>query len=148
MVQLQDPSLLLGHSLIGGVLQAGAREQVITNPATERPITAVTLVDGAMNEQALACAARAQPAWAALSGLERGAILRRWGELMLAHERDLAVILTSEQGKPLAEARAEIAYAASYFYWFAGEAERVYGRVLPVGEGRRHWVEQRPLGIV
>ncbi|HNG61993.1 MAG TPA: aldehyde dehydrogenase family protein, partial [Cellvibrionaceae bacterium] len=93
-------------------------------------------------------AARAQPAWAALSGLERGAILRRWGELMLAHERDLAVILTSEQGKPLAEARAEIAYAASYFYWFAGEAERVYGRVLPVGEGRRHWVEQRPLGIV
>ena len=82
-----------------------------------------------------------------MAGGARGEVLRRWGDLMLAHKEDLATLLTAEQGKPLAEARAEIAYAASYFHWFAGEAERIYGRVLPVGSERRHWVEQRPLGL-
>jgi succinate-semialdehyde dehydrogenase / glutarate-semialdehyde dehydrogenase len=86
--------------------------------------------------------------WAALSGMERGQILRRWGDLMLAHKQDLARILTTEQGKPYAEALAEIVYAAGYFHWFAGEAERVYGRILPVGNDRHFCVEQRPLGVV
>lgn len=148
MLQLHNPSLLLRHCLIGGVLQAGAREYVIINPATEQLIATVTLVDNAMREQALTCARAAQPAWAAQSGQGRGAILRRWGDFMLAQEQDLASLLTAEQGKPLLEARAEIAYAASYFHWFAGEAERSYGRTLPVGDGRRYWVEQRPLGVV
>jgi succinate-semialdehyde dehydrogenase/glutarate-semialdehyde dehydrogenase len=148
MLQLHDPSLLLGHSLIGGDLKPGGRAHAVINPATEQAIATVSLADAPMWPRALEAAMAAQPAWAACSGLTRGSLLRRWGDLMLAHEDDLALILTSEQGKPLVEAKAEIAYAASYFYWFAGEAERIYGRTLPVGNGQRYWVEQRPLGVI
>jgi hypothetical protein len=112
MLQLHDPSLLLGHSLIGGDLKPGGRAHAVINPATEQAIATVSLADAPMWPRALEAAMAAQPAWAACSGLTRGSLLRRWGDLMLAHEDDLALILTSEQGKPLAEAKAEIAYAA------------------------------------
>jgi len=148
MVQLNDPSLLLRHSMIEGICQVGGREHAVINPATACDITSVSLVDRLMCERALASASSAQALWAERSGTERGAVLRTWGDLLLGNEADLAALLTAEQGKPYAEARAEIAYAAAYFHWFAGEAERAYGRILPVGNGRRQWVEQRPLGIV
>lgn len=148
MLQLHTPSLLITHCLLGGVQEAGAREYPVVNPATQQIIASVSLMERDMNERAVSYAVAAQPAWADVAGGARGEVLRRWGDLMLAHKEDLATLLTAEQGKPLAEARAEIAYAASYFHWFAGEAERIYGRVLPVGSERRHWVEQRPLGVV
>jgi succinate-semialdehyde dehydrogenase / glutarate-semialdehyde dehydrogenase len=148
MLNLNDQSLLVPHSLIGGVSRPGLHSHAVINPASEQTIAHVSLIDEGMQVQALASAQAAQIPWADASGMERGRVLRRWGDLMLAHEEDLARLLTCEQGKPLPEARAEIAYAADYFYWFAGEAERMYGRVLPVGAGRHYRVEQRALGVV
>ncbi len=148
MLHLNDPTLIPRMSIIEGEANNGPHDHWIVNPALETPIAKVALTDEAAKGLALAAATLAQPKWAARSGAERGAVLRRWGDLMLVNLEDLACILTAEQGKPLAEARAEITYAAGYFHWFAGEAERVYGRTLPVGEGARHWVEQRPLGVV
>ncbi|HEY6529775.1 MAG TPA: NAD-dependent succinate-semialdehyde dehydrogenase [Cellvibrionaceae bacterium] len=148
MLNLNDPSLLVLHSLIGGVSGQGLRTYPVINPASEQIIAEISLLEEGMEAQALASAQAAQNPWAGLSGMERGRVLRRWGDLILTNEDDLARLLTHEQGKPLAEARAEIAYAADYFHWFSGEAERMYGRSLPVGAGRRHWVEQRALGVV
>lgn len=148
MFNLQDPSLLITHSLIGGAIAIGNRYIPVVNPATEQALTSVSLIESEMLPEALAKAIAAQMHWAELSGYERGAVLRRWGELLLHHKSDLARILTLEQGKPLAEAAGEISYSADYFHWFAGEAERVYGRVLPAEVGARRWVEMRPLGVV
>jgi succinate-semialdehyde dehydrogenase / glutarate-semialdehyde dehydrogenase len=148
MLNLKDPSLLLTQSLVGGVLSAGGASRPLKNPASEQIIAQLDLIDDSSQALALSSCQDAQVEWASLSGMERGGILRRWGDLMLANEQDLAQLLTHEQGKPLSEARAEIVYAAGYFHWFAGEAERMYGRILPVGNTRRFWVEQRPLGVV
>lgn len=148
MFNLQDPSLLITHSIIGGAIAIGSRSIPVVNPATEQELVAVSLIDLEMLPTAMAKALSAQRGWAELSGWERGAILRRWGDLLLQHKTDLARILTLEQGKPLAEALGEISYSADYFHWFAGEAERLYGRVLPAAAGARRWVEMRPLGVV
>jgi len=99
-------------------------------------------------EAAIAAAQRALPAWAALTGKQRAGILRRWFDLMLAHQDDLARLMTLEQGKPLADARGEIAYAASYVQWFAEEARRIYGSTVPAPwADKRIIVTKEPVGV-
>src|SRR5690606_24123189 len=108
------------------------------NPATGDVLATVPNMGAAETARAVAAAEQAQPAWAARTGKERAAILRRWFELMLENTDDLAQIMTLEQGKPLAESRGEIAYAASFIEWFAEEAKRIDGDVLasPAGDKR------------
>jgi succinate-semialdehyde dehydrogenase/glutarate-semialdehyde dehydrogenase len=103
----------------------------VHNPATGEKLADVPLCGALETQQAIAAAAAALPAWRARTAAERGRILRRWAELMLAHQDDLALLMTCEQGKPLAEARGEITYAASFLDWFAEEGKRAYGDVIP-----------------
>jgi succinate-semialdehyde dehydrogenase/glutarate-semialdehyde dehydrogenase len=99
--------------------------------------------------RAIEAAAAAWPAWAARTAKERAAILRKWFELIMANQEDLAIIMTSEQGKPLAEARGEVAYGASFIEWFAEEGKRIYGDVIPHTQpGRRIVVLKQPIGVV
>ncbi len=129
-MQLKDPGLLRGQMLIDGVF-LGHGEIAIRNPATGAVLAQVP--DGGAGEAtaAVEAAASAQKPWAALTAKQRGAILRKWFELIIAARDDLALIMTSEQGKPLAEARGEIDYAASFIEFYAEEAKRVYGEVIP-----------------
>ncbi len=129
-MQLKDASLLRGQMLIDGVFVGGG-DLAIRNPATGAVLAHVP--DGGAGEAtaAVEAAASAQKAWAALTAKQRGAILRKWFELILAARDDLALIMTSEQGKPLAEARGEIDYAASFIEFYAEEAKRIYGETIP-----------------
>ncbi|MFB2553591.1 NAD-dependent succinate-semialdehyde dehydrogenase [Ensifer soli] len=130
---LKDETLLRSECYIGGEWRSAEDHSVIEvyNPADGSVIGSVPNVGKAETVRALEAAEKALPAWKALSGKERAAILRRWFELLMAHQEDLAIIMTAEQGKPLAEARGEIAYAASYVEWFGEEAKRVYGDTVP-----------------
>ncbi len=129
-MQLKDPELLRAQMLIDGVF-LGDGEIAIRNPATGAVLAHVP--DGGAGEAtaAVEAAASAQKAWAALTAKQRGATLRKWFELILAARDDLALIMTSEQGKPLAEARGEIDYAASFIEFYAEEAKRIYGETIP-----------------
>jgi succinate-semialdehyde dehydrogenase/glutarate-semialdehyde dehydrogenase len=121
----------------------------VTNPATGRPIGTVPKMGAAETRRAVEAASAAWPAWRRRTAKERGAVLRRWFELMLANQEDLAVLMTAEQGKPLAESRGEIAYAASFIEWFAEEGRRVYGDTIPANAGdRRIVVLKEPIGVV
>ncbi|KVO91348.1 NAD-dependent succinate-semialdehyde dehydrogenase [Burkholderia ubonensis] len=121
----------------------------VLNPATGETIAKVAK-DGADDTQrAIAAAEHAFPAWRALTAKERGARVKRWGELMLEHRDALAELLTREQGKPLAEARGEVGYAASFLEWFAEEAKRMYGDVIPSPKpDARIIVTREPVGVV
>ncbi|WP_043612685.1 NADP-dependent succinate-semialdehyde dehydrogenase [Chromobacterium violaceum] len=150
MLNLQDPSLLRQQCYLGGEwLDAdGGQHIAVHNPATGEKIGQVPKMGAAEAERAVAAAASAFPAWKAKSAKERAAILRRWFDLIIAHQQDLAIILTSEQGKPLAEAKGEIAYGASYIEWYAEEAKRVYGDIVPGPAGdRRVLVTKEPIGV-
>ena len=148
-MQLTDPSLLETRAFIGGAWSAGAQSFAVHDPATGTFLAAVADCTRADAARAIALAAEAQPAWAAQTGKERAAILRRWHDLALAHADDLALILTREMGKPLAEARGEILYGASYIEWFAEEAKRVYGDVIPGHQrDKRLLVLKQPVGVV
>lgn len=147
---LQDPTLLKSQCYIDGQwLDAsdGATLEV-RNPATGALIATVPSLGRAQTQDAIDAAQRAFAPWKARTADERARILRRWHDLMLAHQDDLALIMTSEQGKPLAEARGEIAYAASYIEWFAEEARRVYGEVIPSPWPDKHLlVTREPVGV-
>ncbi|MGE0776343.1 MAG: NAD-dependent succinate-semialdehyde dehydrogenase [Sphingomonadaceae bacterium] len=121
----------------------------VTDPADGALITTVPKMGAAETRRAIEAAQTAMPAWAAMTGKERAAILRRWFDLMMEHQEELARLLTREQGKSLAEARGEIAYAASFIEWFAEEGKRVYGDVIP-GHARdkRIVVLKQPIGVV
>lgn len=150
MLTLQDAKLLRQQCYLDGQwLDADNRQAIaVQNPATGETIGQVPKMGAAEAERAVAAAARAFPAWKAKSAKERAAILRRWFDLIIAHQQDLAVILTSEQGKPLAEAKGEIAYGASYIEWYAEEAKRVYGDIVPGPAGdRRVLVTKEPIGV-
>lgn len=110
---------------------AGSGTFDVHNPATGALVGSVARHGAAAASRAVEAATTAQVAWAARSAGDRAVILRRWHDLMLANADDLARLMTAEQGKPLAEARGEIAYAASFLLWFAEEARRVYGMVTP-----------------
>lgn len=147
---LRDPSLLRAQAWVNGAWQSADRGRVIEvrNPATRELLVAVPDMGAAETERAIAAAEAAWPAWRARPAHERGAILRQWFELMSAHADDLARILTSEQGKPLAEARGEIHYAALYLQWYAEEAKRVYGETIPSSSvDKRILVLKQPVGV-
>ncbi len=121
----------------------------VTNPATGQVIGTVPALGAEETRTAIDAAAAAQPAWAAKTAKERAGVLRRWYELMIEHTEDLATLMTTEQGKPLAEARGEVAYAASFAEWFAEEARRVYGHTIPAHKtDARIVVQQQPVGVV
>ena len=121
----------------------------VTNPATGALLATVADQGSAEAEAAIAAAHAALPAWQAKSAKERSALLRRWFELILEHQEALALLMTLEQGKPLAEARGEVAYGASYVEWFAEETKRLYGDILPAASGdRRLLTIKQGIGVV
>jgi succinate-semialdehyde dehydrogenase / glutarate-semialdehyde dehydrogenase len=120
----------------------------VDDPATGETIREVPRMGAAETTRALAAAEEALPAWRGLLAKERARVMRRWGDLMLEHEELLARLLTTEQGKPLAESRVEIAYAASFLEWFGEEAKRVYGDTIPTYlSDRRIVVIRQPVGV-
>ena len=149
-IRLKDPALLSQRCYIDGRwtdADAGATMYVV-NPATGARIGTAPRMGAAETRLAIEAAAAAFPAWRAKTAKERSAILRKWFELMLANVDDLALILTSEQGKPLAESKGEVTIGAAYVEWFAEEARRVYGDVIPtIGNDRRLVVVKEPVGV-
>ena len=150
-MKLTDSNLLRTQAYIGGKWEnanSGATRDVL-NPATGEKIGTVPDMGAAETRRAIEAAKAAFPAWAAKTAKERGAILRRWNDLMLANRDDLATLMTAEQGKPLAEAKGEIAYAASFIDWFAEEGKRVYGDIIPPHQSdKRLVVLRQPVGVV
>ena len=149
-LQLEEPGLLRQQAYINGQwceADNGARTEIL-NPATGEPIGSVPNLGRAETRRAIEAAQAAQPAWRALTAKARAQRLRNWFELIMANQEDLARIMTAEQGKPLAEARGEIAYAASFIEWFAEEAKRAYGDVIPAhAADKRILVQKEPVGV-
>ncbi|WP_104492151.1 NAD-dependent succinate-semialdehyde dehydrogenase [Acinetobacter indicus] len=150
-MQLNNPSLLKQQSYIDGVW-VDAEDQksfAVTNPATGESIATVPSVSAAQVEQAVIAAETALKTWKLTTSKERSALLRKWFNLIVENQEDLAVILSTEQGKPLTESRGEILYGASFIEWFAEEAKRTYGDVIPHDKhGRRLVVIKQPVGVV
>jgi succinate-semialdehyde dehydrogenase/glutarate-semialdehyde dehydrogenase len=148
-LSLSRPDLLRGANLIAGRwVEGGAAGIAVTNPATGETIAHVPRLGRAEAAEAIAAAAAAMPAWAALTAKARSVVLRRWFDLMMANQEDLARIMTAEQGKPLGESKGEIAYAASFIEWFAEEGKRAYGDVIPPHQpDRRILVLKQPVGV-
>ena len=150
MLPLKDPTLFRQRACLAGewIAADDGRTVEVTNPATGETLGTVPLCGADETRRAIAAAEVAQRAWARRPARERSAILRRLNDLMLANTDDLALIMTSEQGKPLAEARGEIAYAASFIEWFAEEARRVYGDTIPAPTGdKRILALKQPIGV-
>jgi succinate-semialdehyde dehydrogenase/glutarate-semialdehyde dehydrogenase len=149
-MHLKDPSLLRSDAFIDGAwcrADDGATVD-IRNPADGSVVGTVPVMRGGETRRAIEAAARALPEWSKRTAKERAAVLRRFAEAMIANADDLAIIMTSEQGKPLAEARGEIAYAASFLEWFAEEGKRVYGEVIPTFRAdARLMVLRQPVGV-
>jgi succinate-semialdehyde dehydrogenase/glutarate-semialdehyde dehydrogenase len=121
----------------------------VHNPATTETLGVIPNMGAAETRRAIAAAARALPPWAARTAKDRAIVLRRWYELMLQHQEDLAILMTAEQGKPLAESKGEIAYAASFIEWFAEEGKRLYGDIIPGHQSdKRIMVLRQPIGVV
>ena len=147
---LKNPLLMKSANLIDGEwIAAGADAIPVTNPATSVLLGSVPNSGRKETKRAVEAAARAFPAWRAKTAAERAAILRRLHALILEHQDDLAQLLTIEQGKSLAEAKGEIAISAAYVLWFAEEARRIYGDVIPSPwADRRILVTKEPVGVV
>jgi succinate-semialdehyde dehydrogenase / glutarate-semialdehyde dehydrogenase len=150
-LNLKDPTLLRQQCYVDGQwldARNGGTKQV-TNPANGAVLGTVPYMGADETRAAIEAAAAAFPAWAARTAKDRSTVLRRWHDLMLANADDLATLMTAEQGKPLAEARGEITYAASFIEWFAEEAKRVYGDVIPGHQpDKRIFVLRQPVGVV
>jgi succinate-semialdehyde dehydrogenase / glutarate-semialdehyde dehydrogenase len=146
---LKDKTLLKDKCYINGAWVGGSATINVTNPVDESVICTVPRLGTAETRDAIAGAEKAQKLWGKRTAKERGQILRKWFSLMMDNQEDLAQILTAEQGKPLTESRGEIAYGASFIEWFAEEARRVYGEVLPVPfpNGRAVVIKQ-PVGVI
>jgi len=148
--QLKDAKLFHQQCYIDGQWTDADSKQTIpvTNPATGAAIGSVPRMGAAETRRAIEAADKALPAWRGKLAKERAAILRKWFELMLANQDDLGLLMTTEQGKPLPEAKGEIAYAASFIEWFAEEGKRIYGDVIPtVWPDRRLVVIKQPVGV-
>jgi succinate-semialdehyde dehydrogenase/glutarate-semialdehyde dehydrogenase len=150
-MKLKDKKLFRQQCYVDGKwIDADSKDTIkVTNPADGKALGTVPKLGTAETRKAIEAANRAWPAWRAKTGKERAAILRRFYELMVENADDLAAIMTLEQGKPLAEAKGEVVYAASFMEWFGEEAKRVYGDTIPenVG-GRRIVVTKEPIGVV
>ncbi|MBI1238741.1 MAG: succinate-semialdehyde dehydrogenase [Alphaproteobacteria bacterium] len=151
MLTLKDASLLKEDCYVNGawVGAASGARFAVTNPATGETLANVPDMVEAETAAAIAAAEEAFPAWRAKTAKERASLLRKWFDLMMANQEDLAIIMTAEQGKPLAESRGEIAYGASFIEWFAEEGKRIYGDVIPENvPARRIIVVKQPVGVV
>ncbi|BGE66919.1 TPA: NADP-dependent succinate-semialdehyde dehydrogenase [Pseudomonas aeruginosa] len=149
-MQLKDSSLFRQQAYIDGTwLDADSGQTIkVNNPATGETIGSVPKMGTTETRRAIEAAERALPAWRALTAKERASKLRRWFEMMIEHQDDLARLMTIEQGKPLTEAKGEIVYAASFLEWFAEEAKRVYGDVIPGHQpDKRLIVIKQPIGV-
>src|SRR4051812_3254320 len=147
---LKDAELLRGRCYVDGQwIDADSGKTIdVTNPADGSKLGTVPAAGEAETRRAIEAANRAYPAWRAKTAKERAKILRTWFDLMMANQEDLARIMTAEQGKPVAESRGEIAYAASFIEWFGEEAKRVYGDTIPAHlPGRRLVVTKEPVGV-
>jgi succinate-semialdehyde dehydrogenase/glutarate-semialdehyde dehydrogenase len=150
-LRLEDPALLRQQCYVNGAwVDAPGRATIpVHNPATGAPLGTVPAFDAASTEAAVAAAHAAFRPWAAKTAKERSVLLKRWNDLVLLNAADLAQLMTAEQGKPLAESRGEIAYAASFIEWFAEEAKRLYGDVIPGHQAdKRILVLRQPVGVV
>ncbi|WP_232071307.1 NAD-dependent succinate-semialdehyde dehydrogenase [Paraburkholderia pallida] len=148
LTQLKDPALFKTRAWIDGEWSGGAATFAVLDPADNTEIARVPDFGAAEAHRAIAAAHTALPGWRAKTGKERAAVLRRWFDLVIEHADDLAAIMTAEQGKPLAEARGEVLYGASFLEWFAEEAKRVNGDVLasPAAD-RKLVVLKQPIGV-
>ena len=150
-MELQDPTLLRTQAYVGGEwidADSGATFDV-TDPATGDVVASVADLGVDETRRAVDLAEVAQKAWAARTAKDRGAVLRRWYELFLEHKEDLALIMTSEMGKPIGESRGEVVYAANFIDWFAEEGKRAYGEVIPTHDPtKRLLVLKQPVGVV
>ncbi|MGK7869173.1 NAD-dependent succinate-semialdehyde dehydrogenase [Falsiroseomonas sp. E2-1-a20] len=147
---LKDPDLFRQANCVGGkwVQADGGKTISVRNPSTGEVIGEVPAMGAAETRRAIEAAQAAFAGWRAMLAKDRAAILRRLNDLMLANTDDLAAIMTAEQGKPLAESKGEIAYAASFIEWFAEEAKRIYGDTIPQNaKGRRILVMKEPIGV-
>ena len=145
---LSDPSLLKTDALIGGEWVAGNGRFDVIDPATGLKLVDVARLGPVDCHNAIVAADKAWPAWRAKTAKERAAILMKWFALLHQHADDLARIMTAEQGKPLAEARGEVAYGASFIEWFAEQARRVYGETIPTTDNnKRYLVIKQPIGV-
>ena len=146
---LTRPDLICEAAYVAGAWITSDSRFDVTNPARGDVIAKVPDLTRAETTQAIIAAQEAQKPWAARTAKERAAILRKWFDLMIADQEDLAIIMTAEQGKPLAEARGEIAYGASFVEWFAEEAKRIYGETIPGHMAdKRIAVIKQPIGVV
>ncbi|MEP7101488.1 MAG: NAD-dependent succinate-semialdehyde dehydrogenase [Burkholderiales bacterium] len=149
MLKLKDPTLFKQQAYVAGAwIDADSGETVaVTNPATGEQLGTVPMCGTAETVRAIAAADTAQKQWRNVPAKERAAILRKLNDLMLANVDDLALIMTSEQGKPLAESKGEIAYAASFIEWFADEARRIYGDTIPATSNDKRIIAlKQPVG--
>ena len=147
-MELKDKNLLRSHCYINGEW-VGEGGLDVGNPATGELITSVPRFGADETRTAIEAAAAAMPEWAAKTAKERAAILRRWFELQMENQEDLAQIMTAEQGKPLVESRGEVAYAASFIEFFAEEGKRIYGEMIPTHKSdARILVARQPVGVV
>ena len=149
-LSLQDPTLLQSLALIDGQWCPAADGTTfdVHNPATGEPIGRVPNMGETEAQLAIEAADRAFASWKLRTAEDRATLLKRWHALMVANADDLALLMTAEQGKPLAEAKGEIAYAASYIEWFAEEARRIYGEVIPSPwPDKRIVVTREPVGV-
>lgn len=148
MLRLNDAALLRDQAYLNGKWVNSASTFTVSNPADGTLIGTVPNMGAAETRLAIEAAHAVFPMWAKKTGKERAAILRRWFDLLLAHADDLAMLMTAEQGKPLAEAKGEVFYGASFIEWFAEEAKRVCGDVLmPTWSDRRMLVIKQPIGV-
>ncbi|MEX8504803.1 NAD-dependent succinate-semialdehyde dehydrogenase [Leptothrix ochracea] len=148
LATLKHPDLLQTDALINGTWVASKHRFEVTDPATGLKLADVALLGAQEVEQAIQAANAAWPAWRSKTAKERAAILMAWYRLMVEHADDLARIMTAEQGKPLAEARGEVMYGASFIEWFAEEAKRIYGETIPSTDpNKRFIVLKQPIGV-
>jgi succinate-semialdehyde dehydrogenase/glutarate-semialdehyde dehydrogenase len=151
MIKLADSNLWKQQGYVAGEWRAAdsGRTAEVRNPATAEVLGTVPHMGAVETRRAIEAASTALPAWSKKTAGERARILRKWYELMMSNQQDLAVIMTAEQGKPLAESKGEIAYAASFIEWFAEEGKRIYGDVIPGHQAdKRILVLRQPIGVV
>ena len=148
LATLNEPSLLKTDALIGGEWVGHSSRFDVTDPATGAKLADVANHGPESAHHAIVAANKAWPAWRNKTAKERGAILMKWFHLMHAHADDLARIMTAEQGKPLAEAKGEVGYGASFLEWFAEEGKRIYGETIPTTDNnKRYLVIKQPIGV-
>jgi succinate-semialdehyde dehydrogenase/glutarate-semialdehyde dehydrogenase len=136
-------------AFIDGEWIGSAKTFAVTDPATGAELAFVPDLGQEEARHAIDAASRALPDWSAKTAKERAAILRRWFDLVTAEAEGLAQLMTTEQGKPIAEARAEVAYGASFIEWFAEEAKRAYGRTIPTTAASKRYITiKQPIGVV